>query len=262
MTSRGTFTMRSLATMFGRSQPACAALGPGLRVYAVGDIHGRMDLLDELASLIESDIADAPKDILTIFLGDYIDRGPGSYDVLERLSAGDFPTDFLALRGNHEELALAFLEDESVLESWRRFGGLETLHSYGVDIGDVIRGRGFGAARENFVKRLPERHRAFLESSPLSAVYGDYFFCHAGVRPGVPFERQTAEDLLWIRNDFLNFAGVHQKVVVHGHSPVHAPDARPNRINLDTGAYATSLLTALVLEKANRRFLFAGNSHT
>lgn len=250
---------RSLAKMFERGRAASAALSSGLRIYAVGDIHGRMDLLDELASLIQADLVDAPKETLTIFLGDYIDRGPGSYGILERLSTGDFPTAFLALRGNHEEMALKFLEDESVLEGWRKFGGLETLHSYGVDVGDAMRGKGFGAAREKFVERLPHRHRAFLEETPLSASYGDYFFCHAGVRPGVSFERQTAEDLLWIRDDFLKFAGAHQKFVVHGHSPVHVPDAKSNRINLDTGAFATSLLTALVLENADRRFLFAGN---
>lgn len=250
----------SLAKLLGGGRSVEPRLPAGLRIYAVGDIHGRRDLFDELSSLIQSDLLTGPPDIITVFLGDYIDRGPRSYDVLERLSAGDFPTPFVALRGNHEEVALKFLEDESVLESWRKFGGLETLHSYGVAVGEVLRGKGYAAAKEKFNERLPRDHRSFLSMTRLSVSYGDYFFCHAGIRPGVALDDQGSEDLLWIRDEFLSYSGTHEKFIVHGHTPVEAPDTRHNRINVDTGAFATSRLTALVLEGTDRRFLFATGS--
>lgn len=241
-----------------RKRPAPAAVPPGQRIYAIGDIHGRADLLDELATRIGADLAGAPREVLTIFLGDYVDRGVDSAGVVERLSRGDFPAPFCALRGNHEEVLLQFLEDESVLGSWRKFGGLETLHSYGVDVGDVMRGKGYDAARRSFAERFPAQHRRFLEQTALSASYGDYFFCHAGARPAVPLDAQSPDDLLWIREEFLGFRGSFEKVVVHGHTPVPAPDIRANRINIDTGAFATSILTALVLEGDSRRLIFAG----
>jgi serine/threonine protein phosphatase 1 len=148
-----------------------------------------------------------------------------------------------------------FFEDEDVLERWRRFGGLEMLHSYRVDVTEATRGAGYERAQKSLAARMPPEHRMFLEQTDLSASYGDYFFCHAGVRPGVPLERQTAEDLLWIREEFLQFKGSWSKTVVHGHTPVRIPEVLPNRINVDTGAFATSALTALVLEGAERRFL-------
>ena len=156
-----------LKNLWAKKEPARASLPPGLRLYAVGDIHGRSDLLDELAARIADDLADAPTETATIFLGDYVDRGSGSAVVVERLSRGDFPTPFCALRGNHEEVLLQFLEDETVLENWREFGGLETLRSYGVNVADVMRGRGYDIAQQSFVQRLPEHHERFLrENSP------------------------------------------------------------------------------------------------
>jgi len=232
-----------------------ASLPPGLRVYAIGDIHGRLDLLDDLSRRIRADLGSAPAEVVTIFLGDYVDRGPDSAGVLERLSGADFPTPIRALRGNHEEVVGQFFEDENVLETWRRFGGLETLHSYGVDVTEAARGAGYDRAQKSLAARMPPEHRMFLEQTDLAASYGDYFFCHAGVRPAVPLERQAARDLLWIREDFLEFNGSWSKIVVHGHTPVRSPEILPNRINIDTGAFATSVLTALVLEGAERRFL-------
>ncbi len=232
-----------------------ASLPPGLRVYAIGDIHGRLDLLDDLSRQIRADLGSAPAEVVTIFLGDYVDRGPDAAGVLERLSRADFPTPIRALRGNHEEVVGQFFEDENVLETWRRFGGLETLHSYGVDVTEATRGAGYDRAWKSLAARMPHEHRMFLEQTDLAASYGDYFFCHAGVRPAVPLERQTARDLLWIREDFLEFKGSWSKIVVHGHTPVRSPEILPNRINVDTGAFATSVLTALVLEGAERRFL-------
>lgn len=246
------------ARLLAKRRTAPAVVPAGMRIYAIGDIHGRADLLDDLAESIGLDLASSSAQALAIFLGDYVDRGADSAGVVERLSNGDFPAPFCALRGNHEEVLMQFLDDESVLESWRKFGGLETLYSYGVDVGEAMRGRGYEAARRSFLEKFPARHRRFLEQTALSVSHGDYFFCHAGARPAVPLEAQSPNDLLWIRDEFLGFRGSWEKIVVHGHTPVPAPDIRANRINIDTGAFATSILTALVLEGDSRRLIFAG----
>ncbi len=243
------------ARMLNKKEAKAPSTPPGLRVYAIGDIHGRLDLLDDLAKRIEVDLQSAPGDVVTILLGDYVDRGADFAGVLDRLSREDFPTPIRALRGNHEDVMMRFFEDESVLDDWRKFGGMETLHSYGVDVGEVMRGTGFQRARRSLLERIPETHRRFLAETALSATEGDYFFCHAGARPGEPLNRQNSHDLMWIRHEFLRFEGTWEKVIVHGHTPVGAPETLPNRINIDTGAYATSILTALVLEGAERRFL-------
>ena len=249
-------TFAKLVQLLQGKEKKKPALAPeGLRIYAIGDIHGRSDLLEALAARIDADLATAPSEALTVFLGDYIDRGADSSGVIERLSCGDFPTPYHTLRGNHEEVVLKFLEEPGVLESWRKFGGLETLHSYDVDVFDVMRGVGYDRARDELAARMPEAHRAFLEETILSVDYGDYFFCHAGVRPDIPLERQSPQDLLWIREEFLRFRGTFEKVVVHGHTPVPEPEMLPGRINVDTGAFATSILTAVVLEGASRRLL-------
>jgi len=241
------------------SNPSRAASTPeGMRVYAIGDVHGRDDLLAELGGLIGRDCATARGEVLTLLLGDYVDRGPNSAAVVERLAAGRFPTSFQALRGNHEAILLRFLADASVLEFWRSYGGLETLHSYGVDVSAAMRGEGYEAARDAFSDALPDAHRAFLEATELSATFGDYFFCHAGVRPGTPLSDQSEEDLLWIRDGFLSHERSFGKIVVHGHTPVAGPEVKANRINVDTGAFATSTLTCLALEGEDRRFLSVG----
>jgi serine/threonine protein phosphatase 1 len=233
----------------------------GTRVYCVGDIHGRDDLLREMADRVGADIEAASFDhAVTVFLGDYVDRGLGSMLVIEQLVRGEWPTSIIALAGNHEDLLLAFLEDEGVLEAWRSLGGLETLHSYGVDVGLARAGRDFGAVRAAFAARFPEPHRQFLESLKVSTAIGDYFFCHAGVRPGVPLDGQNRNDLLTIRDAFLSSEAEHGKLVVHGHTPSLDPEIRSNRIGIDTAAYATGRLTCLVLEKDQRRFLHAGGS--
>ncbi len=247
-----------LKPAFASRQSKAASAPQGMRVYAIGDVHGRDDLLAELAKTIDADLVSAPSQVVTVFIGDYLDRGPQSAAVLDRLSAGRFPTGVIALRGNHEEMFLKFLQDPTTLEEWRRYGGLETLHSYGVDVKAVMRGEGFEVARTALLAALPAAHLSFLRATEPSASFGDYFFCHAGVRPGVALERQSADDLLWIREGFLHFEGSFGKVVVHGHTPVADPDTRANRINIDTGAFATSVLTCLALEGAERRFLTAG----
>jgi serine/threonine protein phosphatase 1 len=239
--------------------PTTRHVPDGMRVYCVGDIHGRDDLLGELAERVKADMDPQFFDhAMTVFLGDYVDRGHGSRHVVERLTCGEWPTPTITLAGNHEGLLLAFLEDEAIIEAWRSLGGLETLHSYGVDVGPAMAGRDFKGVQAAFVARFPEHHRRFLEALKVSTVIGDYFFCHAGVRPGVPLERQDRDDLLNMRDPFLSSDAEHGKLIVHGHTPSVRPQVCPNRIGIDTAAYATGRLTCLVLEKGERRFLDAG----
>jgi serine/threonine protein phosphatase 1 len=226
------------------------------RLYVIGDIHGRADLLDRMVAAIGRDLAARPiENCLTVTLGDYIDRGPDSRGVLERLTRNPFPTEFVALKGNHEDLLAMFLRDPSTGEHWRRIGGLETLHSYGIDVGPLMRGRDYGRAAQAFLAAVPPQHLAFLASLRLTLTVGRYFLCHAGVRPGVPLERQSEEDLLWIRDEFLDSRADFGKRVVHGHTPTLEPELLPNRINVDTGAFMTGLLTCAVIEQDDVRFL-------
>jgi len=207
---------------------------------------------------IERDLKEYPAaDGVTVTLGDYVDRGPNSRGVLDRLACNPFPTRYIALKGNHEAMFEAFLHDPTVASQWRRFGGLETLHSYGVPVAAVMIGKGFEEASNALRQAVPQEHLRFLESLKLSLSVGDYFLCHAGVRPGVPLEDQSAEDLLWIREEFLNSKISFGKIVVHGHTPIASPEVLPTRINIDTGAFATGRLTCLVLDGASRRFLTA-----
>ncbi|WP_108683029.1 metallophosphoesterase family protein [Methyloceanibacter sp. wino2] len=230
----------------------------GQVVYAIGDIHGRSDLLTELLALIESDAAAAGTAAKTlVFLGDYVDRGPDSRGVIELLSA-DLPPGFDThfLKGNHEQFLLDFLDDPSSLDGWLRNGGEQTLRSYGVDI-DGLQDRHAPpmAWREAFLEALPEAHLRFLTTLELKCVVGDYVFVHAGLRPGVPLDRQVPQDLLWIRHEFLDSEEPFGKIVVHGHTPERTPVVRPNRIGIDTGAVFSGSLTALRLENGTRAFL-------
>jgi serine/threonine protein phosphatase 1 len=243
-------------TRLSRPMATTASLPSGLRVYAIGDIHGRLDLLQALSRILRDDIHDAPVEgSIIVTLGDYIDRGPHSAGVIDWLLAGHMPAPIIALRGNHEATLLDFLVDASVLDNWRHFGGLETLASYGVDVRDAMRGRNHAAAQAKLRAVLPPAHLGFFERTRLSWSSGDYFFCHAGARPNVPLARQEQQDLLWIRDEFNDFRGAFEKMIVHGHTPVAEPEILANRINVDTGAYATNVLTALVLEGRERRFI-------
>jgi serine/threonine protein phosphatase 1 len=226
------------------------------RIYAIGDIHGCRDLLDRMIEEIRGDLAACPVDrALTVTLGDYVDRGPDSRGVVERLAGNPFPTGYVALKGNHEDMLVRFLQDPSVGEIWSRNGGLETLRSYGIDVGPMMRGRRYGPTAALFEKALPPAHAAFFASLRVCLSLGRYFFCHAGVRPGVPFTEQREHDLLWIRDEFLCHRADFGKIVVHGHTPSPVPELRPNRINVDTGAFMTGRLTCVVLEAERPRFL-------
>ena len=230
-----------------------------VRTYVIGDIHGRSDLLDRMVDLISRDIETySVGDCLTVTIGDYIDRGPDSRGVLDRLARNPFPTRFVALKGNHEALFEMFLSDPSVAEQWRRLGGLETLHSYRIPVTELMVGKNYEQASKTLGKVVPEEHLKFLASLKTSMTVGRYFLCHAGVRPGIPLERQSDEDLLWIRDEFLNSKVDFGKIIVHGHTPTERAEVLPNRINIDTGAFATGRLTCVVLENAEPRFLSTG----
>lgn len=242
----------------GRSKQAglrAAAVPPGMVVYAVGDIHGRLDLLARLLERIEADGrgTDAERRVL-VFLGDYVDRGPDSRGVIERLAAGP-PPGFEArfLKGNHEALLLAALEQPAALPLWLSNGAEATLASYGLAMPQPLHGLG-----RRFSAALPEAHRRFLEGLELYARYGDYLFVHAGLRPGVPVECQSPDDLLWIREPFLYCDQDFGCTVVHGHTPADQPVVRPNRIGIDTLAWSSGRLTALRLSGATRAFLATG----
>jgi serine/threonine protein phosphatase 1 len=249
-----------------RAAPARRAGEFGLearqRVYAIADIHGRADCLDALLRQIGAHAAGEPdSDVTLVFLGDYVDRGPDSRTVVERLAAGSLLADRAAravfLMGNHEEMLLRFLDDPSVGTEWRQYGGLATLASYGIDLRDIRLGRGLAAASDALAKAMPAGHRAFFEGLAPAFAQGGYFFCHAGVRPGIPLSRQSAADLRWVRDEFLASTEDFGAMIVHGHTPVEEPDRRHNRMNLDLGAYATGRLACAALRGERVDFLIA-----
>jgi hypothetical protein len=185
---------------------------------------------------------------ITVFIGDYIDRGPDSRTVLNLLLRWRQDNETVFIRGNHEIFLPRFLADSRTLNAWRQNGGLETLLSYGLrptvnpDRYEQVRLAG------ELAGALPKQHLDFLDSLDLSFSCGDYLFVHAGIRPGVPIREQTEDDLLWIREEFLAHELPFERFVVHGHTPVSVPDLRSNRINIDTGAFATGRLTCIVIE--------------
>ena len=228
---------------------AAAALPHGVRIYAIGDIHGRADLLRTLLVKVDADRKNRPVErAIVVFLGDYIDRGPYSKDVLDILLDYRASFETVFLKGNHEKLAVDFLKNPSVLETWRTCGGIETLLSYG------LRPRLSSSADEKLklsrelAERMPAKHLSFLTSLQLYFQCGEFLFVHAGIRPKVRLRDQEEKDLLWIRDAFLEYEKPFELFVVHGHTPVHAPDMRSNRLNIDTGAFATGCLTCVAIE--------------
>jgi serine/threonine protein phosphatase 1 len=228
----------------------------GTRIYAIGDIHGRLDLLASVLARIDMDMRVHPaSNVICIFLGDYIDRGPDSKRVLDRLINYGLTQPTVCLMGNHEAFLREFLKNPDVLSVWRRCGGLDTLLSYGLAPKIKTDAQDRRELASELDRILPSSHREFLSGLKQYFICGDFFFVHAGVRPGICLTQQSEDDLLWIREDFLLSEDHFGKVVVHGHTPVLEPDVRPNRINIDTGAYATGRLTCLVLESDKIRFI-------
>ena len=220
-----------------------------LRIYAIGDIHGRLDLLNELLARISSDIALRPTARpLYVFLGDYIDRGSASRETIDRLIEHGKTHESVFLKGNHELIAIKCLSDRGLFDQWLRLGGLETLVSYGVPAETLANGKQIAELQSAFHGALPQAHFRFFRDLKNSFECGDFFFAHAGVKPNVELSRQKENDLLWIRGEFLTSKDDFGKIIVHGHTPTREIEVGPNRINIDTGAFATGCLSCLVLE--------------
>lgn len=229
---------------------------PGHSIYAVGDIHGRLDLLEDLSRKIMDHAAGAPAEI--IFLGDYIDRGPDSAGVVSFLLSRPFPPtmECVFLKGNHEATLLDFLSNPGAGSAWAQYGGSETLLSYGVraPLGKLDE-EGWARASAQLARQLPAGHLSFYQNLVLSAERGCYFFAHAGVDPGSPLDQQDEASLLWVRDAFLSDPRKLPRIIVHGHTPAAEPYADQRRIGLDTGAYQTGVLTAACLKAGEVSFL-------
>lgn len=241
--------LRPLAFLARRKRPAPAA-PEGERAYAVGDVHGRLDLVEQMISLLEADVRSRPaRRTHVVFLGDLVDRGPDSRGVIDYLSRWRpswAQPHFLT--GNHEEALLLSLEgDREVMKDWLRYGGRQCLESYGLDPAAIER-LPPPEAHALIRAHVPREHVRFIRSFSDSFAFGDYLFVHAGIRPGIPVHAQQTDDLRWIREPFLDHRGSHGCIVVHGHTIVDAPEFRDNRIGLDTGAFRSGRLTALGLE--------------
>ncbi|WP_048648648.1 metallophosphoesterase family protein [Nitratireductor soli] len=233
-----------------------ASTPDGMRLYAVGDIHGRHDLLAALhARLMEEILHDRPADWRIVYLGDYVDRGANARGVIEHLvNLRERDPRIVALAGNHDVGFLDFLSNPDPYGLFACNGGFETALSYGVEI-DFTSRSAMMPGHAKLVRAVPQHHKAFLATLPFSASFGDFFFCHAGIRPGIPLDEQAPDDLVWIRRAFHAFDGLHPKLVVHGHTPVTAPEILPNRVNLDTGAWNTGRLTALRMDGVEKRLI-------
>lgn len=250
---------KKIATTLGGAPSAWRGASDA-RAYAIGDVHGRLDLLNDLLEQIETDLARRPVPrAFIVFLGDLIDRGPQSCEVIERLASYRHPlAKCVVLMGNHEEILLRVLAAEpGLLSDWMRFGGAECVASYGVDPVRLAR-LGERAGAELLREHISARHVEFVESFGDTFKFGDYLFVHAGIRPGVAMEDQAQHDLRWIRGPFLNDVKAHGCLVVHGHTIVEAVEERSNRIAIDTGAVYSGILTALVVEGAERHYLATG----
>jgi serine/threonine protein phosphatase 1 len=230
---------------------APATLPPGQRVYAIGDIHGCLDRLAAVHEQIAEDLATRPIDLsILVHLGDYVDRGLDSAQVVDWLSGGaPVPVDRIVnLMGNHEDMMLRALvgSDKEANNTWLANGGADSLLSW-----EISR----KVPPAEWASRVPEEHQAFLRELEISFRHGDYLFVHAGIRPGVPLDKQEKQDMLWIREPFLSWKHSFDAVVVHGHTPRQEPDIRTNRIGIDTGAVMGGILTCVVLEADKLGFI-------
>jgi serine/threonine protein phosphatase 1 len=218
----------------------------GMTLYAVGDIHGRLDLLEDLFRNIDTDKARfRSRRAVEIYLGDYIDRGGDPAGVVDRLMCRAREVHAIFLRGNHEQLLLDFTAGQPCLDAWKSVGAIPTLLSYGVPPSLLMHPAPQDEVRHALQERLPKEHLDFFSDTGCFCDAGGYLFVHAGIRPGVDLNKQVIQDFIGIREEFLEFKKAFNWIVVHGHTPVMEPDFRSNRINIDTGAYATNRLTCL-----------------
>ncbi|MER8972866.1 MULTISPECIES: metallophosphoesterase [unclassified Mesorhizobium] len=238
------------------------ARGPeGMRLYAIGDVHGRLDLLTAMHRRIESELEWKPAaDWRVIHLGDYVDRGPDSKGVIDFLiDAQKRDPRHLMLAGNHDVGFLDFLDVPDPDGLFMRYGGIQTALSYGVAL--TANAYWFGKAETlrqghaALIEAVPQNHLEFLRSLAFSVTFGDFFFCHAGIRPGIALENQSRQDLIWIREVFHDHTGLYPKIVVHGHTPVPKAEITGNRVNVDTLAWQSGNLTALVVDGADKHIL-------
>lgn len=231
-----------------RKKPPPIRSGPkGLRLYAIGDVHGCLTELERLLAAIELDLSRRPADAHLVFLGDLIDRGPASAGVIDRVTKKLPGAAATFLRGNHEEVMIACYEgDQDLCQKWLQYGGLQTLESYGLERAEIF--AAVNSLPELIRKVVPGEHVEFLRKMQDYAIFGDFLFVHAGIRPGVPIDEQEQTDLRWIRRGFLDDDRDHGFMVVHGHTIVRDIEVHLNRIAVDTGCYETGTLTALVIE--------------
>lgn len=221
----------------------------GMRIYAIGDLHGEIGAFTRILDKIGQDLATRPAHGFHIVcLGDLIDRGENSRSVLDMVMELVRSGSATALRGNHEEMLLSALEKTEDLVTWRQYGGAETLMSFGIPPSSLLHGQDVDLTRQKFAVAVGEERQFFLRNLPYSYQNGDYYFCHAGIRPNIPLAHQETRDLNWIREPFLESTVMHPKFIVHGHTPVEEVDIRVNRVNIDTGAYLTGRLTCLIFE--------------
>lgn len=225
------------------------SLPRGIRIYAISDIHGCAEQLDRMFTVIDRDLSRATSiRPIQVFLGDYIDRGPASRETIDLLVRRSQRYETVFLRGNHEAFLFEVLKDPLQFLNWKNFGGIPTLASYGIkpplnpEAGEQVE------LMSELKKRIPAHQISFFNNLRTRFVCGDFFFVHAGIRPGIPLAHQQEHDLLWIREEFLTCEDDFGKYIVHGHTPVQAPDIRSNRANIDTGAYATGNLTLLTIQ--------------
>ncbi|WP_435418418.1 metallophosphoesterase family protein [Parerythrobacter aurantius] len=250
--------MKSLTKLF-KAKPSAPlpAVPDGTRYYIIGDIHGRDDLFAALVAAVDEDAAGADGlDVRIVLLGDLVDRGPDSAGVIARARAWQERRQVAILAGNHEEMFLKSFEQVRVLKHFIRHGGRETILSYGVPV-ELYNEASVEELQGIIHQYVPQADREFLAGFEETIVAGDYLFVHAGIQPGVSLDGQSRDDLLWIREQFIEYDGVHPLFVVHGHTIFENVDVKTNRLGIDTGAFRTGRLTALVLEGTSRRLIQA-----
>jgi serine/threonine protein phosphatase 1 len=242
----------NITSQHDRPQPRQAFAPPETRIYAVGDIHGRSDLLAEALDRIDEDIHRRPvPHTVEVFLGDYIDRGPDSKGVIDQLAVRMVRRHAICLRGNHEQLLEEFLHDPEAIRHWAQLGAMQTLASYGIMLTARSNTITPMSLQQLFLDQFPRTHELFLQCLRDSFSCGDFLFVHAGIRPSIPLQQQDPDDLRWIREEFLQSTADYGKIVVHGHTPVDHPEFHGNRINIDTGAWRSGVLTTIAIEAAD-----------
>ena len=230
-----------------------------MRIYAIGDSHGCLDELKALDQMISDDLLARPVERhKIIFLGDYVDRGPASAGCLQYLlerRASD--SNVVCLKGNHEDKMVEFLANPiKLVDSFLTYGGDALAASYGVNAPSLpVSDDVMQKFCTSLQAAVPAHHLDFIDSLLSHVILGDYMFVHAGIRPNVPLDEQTAHDMMWVRREFIPHTELHEKVIVHGHTPHRKPEVMANRINVDTLCYDTGNLTAVVLEGNEHRFL-------